>query len=216
MKSYTTLLHQRPSTKSPNTPNKKKSPWFFPNPFFCLFVWKHLFKEMYMRKSLFTSSTALNQLKLMCNMLGRPEEASWFRGRRVFRGTCHPKNRGRRVFKWCALKVTSKIWWWILFWGWTIPLAVWQYLSTNRVLFYLQVHVEALVVEAKSTTMESAHQKCLGKCKSTHQENVHFTTELNLESLTLHETNSSPIKMVVSNRQVLFQGSKSSGAMWNF
>lgn len=157
-----------------------------------------------MRKSLFTSSTALNQLKLMCNMLGRPEEASWFRGRRVFRGTCHPKNRGRRVFKWCALKVTSKIWWWILFWGWTIPLAVWQYLSTNRVLFYLQVHVEALVVEAKSTTMESAHQKCLGKCKSTHQENVHFTTELNLESLTLHETNSSPIKMVVSNRQVLF------------
>jgi len=46
-----------------------------------------------MRKSLFTSSTALNQLKLMCNMLGRPEEASWFRGRRVFRGTCYPKNR---------------------------------------------------------------------------------------------------------------------------
>ena len=48
-----------------------------------------------MRKSLFTSSTALNQLKLMCNMLGRPEEASWFRGRRVLRGTCHPKNRLR-------------------------------------------------------------------------------------------------------------------------
>eukprot|EP00434_Breviolum_minutum_P022571 symbB.v1.2.019916.t1/scaffold1650.1/size135921/5 len=40
-----------------------------------------LLYEMYMRKSLFTSSTALNQLKLMCNMLGRPEEASWFRGR---------------------------------------------------------------------------------------------------------------------------------------
>lgn len=52
-----------------------------------------------MRKSLFTSSTALNQLKLMCNMLGRPEEASWFRGRRVLRGTCHPKTSppGRRV-----------------------------------------------------------------------------------------------------------------------
>ena len=35
-----------------------------------------------MRKGLFASSTALNQLKLMCNMLGRPDEASWFRGRR--------------------------------------------------------------------------------------------------------------------------------------
>lgn len=61
-----------------------------------------------MRKSLFTSSTALNQLKLMCNMLGRPEEASWFRGRRVFRGTCHPKNitslQGSKGFQVVRLK----------------------------------------------------------------------------------------------------------------
>lgn len=168
-----------------------------------------------MRKSLFTSSTALNQLKLMCNMLGRPEEASWFRGRRVFRGTCHPKNRGRRVFKWCALKVTSKIWWWILFWGWTIPLAVWQYLSTNRVLFYLQVHVEALVVEAKSTTMESAHQKCLGKCKSTHQVGA-FIFQLSwiLNHLPSMKLTVRPLKWWFPIDK--YFSTKSSGAMWNF
>ena len=122
-----------------------------------------------MRKSLFTSSTALNQLKLMCNMLGRPEEASWFRGRRVFRGTCHPKNRllGRVKKGFQVVRLKSDFEYWVM----DFILRVANSNSYNSYHNILQLtgysFTYKYVVEAHHPiSVERAHQKCLGKMRA--------------------------------------------------